>query len=115
MSVPAENVKQLTGMPSKLGLAQAYIRGRIFHRRRISTQEGQIWLTVLRMPARDEFSHPITVEVRSRGTLGQKDEDWSGVVEIAGFPRAFDSKPDPHTGEVTRVHTAQLQLNVVDS
>lgn len=109
----SENIKPLQTAP-KLQHAQAYVRGRIFSRRSVVTQDGKLWLTVLRTPARDQFSHPSTIELRSKTPLGAKDDDWDGIVEITGFPRSYDTKPDKETGEVGRVHTAEIRLNVVE-
>lgn len=110
---PAENVKPLPAVP-KLQHAQAYLRGRIFSRRKISTQDGPLWLTVIRTPARDQFSHPSTIEVRSKSPIGGRDDDWEGVVEISGFPRSYNTKPDEETGEIGRVHTAEIRLTVAE-
>jgi hypothetical protein len=112
MAEPATNVSTLT---AKLKPAQCYIAGLIAARRRLQTQSGVIWLTVIKLPAQDEFSHPGTVEVRSHNPIGDVNDKWSGVVAVSGFPRSYNTKPDPETGEVKSVKTAQVQLDVVES
>jgi len=97
----------------KLGACQAYLVGRIAARRRMKTADGSYWMTVLKIPAADSFSHPGTVELMSDQSIGSPGEDWSGVVQLTGYPRSYDSRPDPQTGEIVRVHTADNRLRVV--
>lgn len=97
----------------KLSQGQAYLVGRVAARRRMKSAEGSYWMTVLKMPALDQYSHPSTVEVMSDQAIGSPGEDWAGVVQLSGYPRSYDGKPDPQTGEIARVHTADNRLRVI--
>lgn len=112
MSAAAEKVSP---MLPKLQMGQAYLSGLIAGRRRVTTSSGAVWLTVVRLPAADEFSHPATVEVRSKSSIGDVDERWQGIVSVNGFPRQYNSKPDPETGEIKLIRTAEVRLDVVES
>lgn len=95
-------------------MGQVYLEGRIAFRRRMRGQEGPYFLSVLKIPAQDQFSHPGTVEVLSHDSLGQPGDDWKGICEVTGYPRSYDSKPDKESGEVTRIHTAEVRLRVLE-
>ena len=112
MSDPQSNVAPMT---AKLKMSQAILSGLIFARRRINGQNGTIWLTVIRLPSQDEFSNPATVEVRSHSPLGEINDKWSGVITIGGFGRSYNTKPDPETGEIKSVKTAQVTLDVIEA
>lgn len=107
--------EKVTPMVPKLQMGQALLSGLISNRRRINGQSGTTWLTVLKLPAVDEFSHPATVEVRSESPVGEIGEKWSGVVRVNGFPRSYNTKPDEETGEIKSVKTAQITLDVVEA
>lgn len=92
---------------------QAYISGRIVSARKINTQNGPLFLTVLKLAAPDPFSHPATIELRSSGKLGAIAEDWTGVVRIGGMPNNFTTT-DKETGEDTPVRSARNELTVVE-
>jgi hypothetical protein len=94
--------------------AQSFLKGRISNKRRMSSADGVYWLTVLKLPARDSFSHPGTVEVMSRSALGDVGSDWEGIVEVTGYPRSYNSKPDPETGEIRRIVSADIRLRVIE-
>lgn len=100
-----------TSTPPVLGVA--LIAGRIVGQRAIKTQEGRLFLTLLKLAAPDEFTSPQTIEVRSREALGDKDTTWRGRVSIGGFGRSYDGKADPETGEIRSVRTAENRLTVV--
>jgi hypothetical protein len=110
----AENVKPIASQKVSPPVGQSFLKGRIANRRRINGSEGTYWLSVVRLPAKDEFSHPGTVEVMSRSPVGEVGDDWSGTVEITGYPRSFNSKPDPETGEIRRINSADIRLRVIE-
>lgn len=89
-------------------LGQARIAGRIDAVRSKSTQQGKMFLTLLKLPAADAYSSPSTVEVRSGERLGGNGEEISILVRIGGYPRSY--KPD---GEDTPVRTAENSLQFV--
>lgn len=109
-----QTTQQLNKPAPKLSAGQAYISGRIAYRRRLKTMDGAYWMTVLKTPAPDSFSHPGTIEVMSNNFIGAPGEDWSGIVQVFGYPRSYEGKPDPQTGEIGRIHTADNCLRVVE-
>lgn len=111
MSDPQQNV---TPMPSKFKMGQVFLNGLIASRRRINGQSGTIWLTVVKLPAADEFSHPATIELRSHSPLGDPETKWSGIAQVTGFPTSFDSKPDEN-GEIKQIKSARVSLDVVEA
>lgn len=111
MSEPAT----VAAMPQgrKLQANQGFITGRIFSRRRINTQQGHLYLTVLKLPAPDQYSHPATVELRSTFQLGDVDSDWSGPVQLGGMPNSYDQQ-DKETGDRTRIISARNEYTVIE-
>jgi hypothetical protein len=91
----------------------ALIRGRISARRRITTKDGALFITIVRLPAPDEYTSPQTVELRSRQAVGAPGEDWEGHVRIGGFARSYQAA-DPETGDKRTVATADNTLSVVE-
>jgi hypothetical protein len=108
-------VTKLTNSEKAPSIGLCLLNGRISNRRKQNTQDGTFWLTVLKLPAKDSFSHPGTVEVISHEPIGAIGDDWRGQVEITGYPRTFNTKPDPETGEIKRVSTADNRLRVVEA
>lgn len=102
-------------VPASAGVqqAQAIVNGKIISKSRaISTQQGRKFLTVLALPAEDEFSAPSVIELRSDESLGLVGEVFRGRVRIGGYRRSFD-QTDPHTGDKHRVQSAQVVLDVI--
>ena len=95
-----------------LPLLQALVAGRIVSRRRIATQDGAKFLTILKLAAPDEFSSPQTIEVKSSEQLGEVGDVARCKVRIGGYGRTYDRK-DEDTGEVRKVQTANITLEVV--
>lgn len=94
---------------------QAYVKGLISNRRRMTGSEGVYWMSIIKMPARDVYAHPSTIEVTSKQPLGDVGQEWIGIVELAGYPRTYNSKPDPETGEIKKINSADNRLRVVES
>lgn len=113
MTTATAPVAQLPTNLPKLGMAQTYLQGRIAYARTTKTENGRLFLTILKIPAADQYSHPATVEVSSDHKLGEVNDDWKGVCQVTGYPRTYDSKPDPETGEVKTVRTATISLRMV--
>lgn len=107
-------VQQLSPEAGKAApaLGQCLLSGRIASRRRVSTQNGVLFLTVIKLPAPDEFSNPQTVELRSEGPLGEPGETWRGKVQVGGYGRSY-AVDDEVTGRKVTVQTANVTLTVV--
>lgn len=112
MSNPAA-VAPLPATSSAPRFGLSVLQGRIVGARRLSTQNGTLWLTLLKLPAPDEYTAPATVEVRSGSKLGELRTDWQGRVRIGGYGRSFEQK-DRETGEVSTVQTAEVRLTVIE-
>lgn len=93
-----------------LPMFQAAVRGRVANVRQQTFQGiGKVFLTVLRLPAVDEFSYPATIEVRSERSIGKKDDEVEGAVVIGGYSDSWE-RTDKQTGEVEVIPTARINL-----
>lgn len=91
----------------------AFLTGRIAARRAINTRDGRQFITIVKLPAPDEYTSPQTVELRSRIPLGEFGDTFSGKVRIGGYGRSYQAT-DPETGEKRTVQTADNSLTVVE-
>lgn len=82
---------------------QAILQGKITGKRKIKTQEGTLHLTLLKLAAKDEFSHPSTVELRSYDPLGEIDETITAKVQLGGMPNNYESKSTDEDGNERKV------------
>jgi len=87
------------------------LSGRITHARKINTQRGQMHLTVVKLPAADEFSSPGVVELRSEAPIGRPGDDWAGTVRVSGYGRSYEQTDQ--LGDKYKVATAQITLDVL--
>lgn len=111
------DTQAVTTLPTKLpslGVAQCFINGKIAYSRSQKTEHGRIHLTIMKLAAVDEFSHPSTIEISSENKLGEVDDTWKGVCNVTGYPRSFNAKPDPETGEIKTIRTATISLRAVE-
>lgn len=92
---------------------QAAIRGMISSVRQQTIAGGKYFLTCMRLPAADEYSHPATIEVRSEKPIGKKGDEVDGVVNVGGYPDSWE-RTDKHTGEVESIATARIVLQWVE-
>lgn len=104
---------QASAPAASTSLGLAVLKGRITKSRRISTQQGPLVLTIVRLPSPDEYTSPQTVELRSVAKLGDNGEEWQGRVRIGGYGRSYN-QTDTETGEKTPVATADITLTVVE-
>lgn len=67
----------------------------------------------LRCPAKDEYSTPSVVQIKSETKLGEKGEEIKQLCELSGYRgRSFDIE-DGKTGEVTTVSPVRLMLQAI--
>lgn len=99
------------GTPSQLG--RVLLRGRIAGARSVSGRDGQLWLTLVTLPAPDEFTRPAIVEIQSRQRIGKLGDDFHGAVIVGGYGNNYESK-DRDTGEVISVRSARVTLTLAD-
>ena len=76
----------------KLSLNQAFIQGKIVSKRKINTQSGPLYLTLLKLAAADSYSHPSTIELRSDDNLGDVEETITVKVQLGGMPNNYETK-----------------------
>lgn len=90
------------------------LRGRVKAVRRSRGQRAG-FLTLLVMPARDEFSSPATVEVFSPERLAEPDAMWQGWCEVGGYRRTYKTEQTDRDGEMrtVTVETADITLTAV--
>lgn len=94
-------------------LGVVHIAGRITHRRRYKTREGQpAYSFILKTPAPDAFTSPGTLEVHSSMVLGEVGEDVEVTCRLSGYGRSY-TVTDPDTGDKHPRQTADLRLTVI--
>lgn len=69
--------------------------------------------TLVKTPAPDAYSHPSTLELRSKARIGQIGEEIAVACRLSGVPRKFN-RTDKSSGEVIAVKTADMYLHVVE-
>lgn len=84
--------------------------GKISRRRR--NDKGSHF-TLVTMPAPDAYSHPQTVEISSRRSLGAVGDEVSVSCHLGGAVRSYDGKDDD--GQPARVFTADNRLYAVEA
>jgi len=94
---------------------QAFMQGKIAGKRRIKTQEGVLHLTLVRLAAKDEFSHPSTVELRSYDSLGELEDTITVKVQLGGMPNNYESKSTDEDGneKKVQVRSARNEYTVI--
>ncbi len=110
MNAAVQQIAQTGNQPAS---AVTFIAGRIAAKRRISTQNGPLHLTLVTMPAADEYSSPSTVEVRSKAAIGETGETVRLKCRVGGRARSYKGT-DPETGEVRPVRTAEITLELIE-
>jgi hypothetical protein len=107
-------VQQIATQPGNQPVAAiTFIAGRIAAKRRISTQAGPLVLTLVTMPAADEYSSPSTVEIRSKAAFGESGETVRVKCRVGGRARSYKGT-DPETGEIRPVRTAEITLELIE-
>jgi hypothetical protein len=86
------------------------VRGKIVRSRRY---DGAV-LTAIVTPAKDEWSKPQTVQVRSKRKLGEVEEVVVVDCELGGYERKQYEVHDKDSGEVTRIKPVEHTLDAVE-
>lgn len=91
------------------GVAPCEVRivGKITRKRR---HERQYYTTVI-MPAKDEYSRPSTVEIRSSAPLGELDDRIDVRCELGGYEGKSYRVTDRETGEARQVFPVNMYLD----
>lgn len=93
----------------QLPLMQTRIAGKIQHVRRANS----LFYTIVVSPAKDEYSHPARVELRSKERLGQEDDVVNVMTQLSGTVREFTYR-DKNTGEQRTGFDAKHYLEVIE-
>jgi hypothetical protein len=92
---------------------QAAIKGMVANVRQQAIGGNKVFLTLIRLPAADEYSHPATIEVRSERPIGKKGEEVEGALMVGGYPDSWE-RTDRQTGEVETIPTARIVLQWIE-
>lgn len=103
MNAPLATVK-----PAQANMI-VHVAGRI----ESSSKYSDSFTTLVKTPSPDAYSHPSTIELRSKARLGQIGDEISAACRLSGVPRKFN-RTDKATGEITPVKTADMYLHVVE-
>jgi hypothetical protein len=94
------------------GTLQVTVSGKLLEQR----HSGASFYSLVISPAVDQWSQPMPFEIRSNQPLGQRGQVVTVPCELTGYHRpAYDSKPDPQTGEVRRIKPIGMALDALDS
>lgn len=80
---------------------------------RVRRYEKNIY-TVIICPARDEYSRPAVVEVRSNARFSEPEEKVSVLCELGGYEGKSYSVTDRETGERKNLVPVHLHLTLVE-
>jgi hypothetical protein len=114
MSQAAANVAPLAPVAgAQVPNGIAFITGRVERSTRRTGKDGTYFLTLIKMPAPDEFSSPSTVEVSSQQQVGARGDSVRVKVRVFGFPRSYSTKPNRDNPDGELVYTADNRLEVI--
>ena len=86
------------------------IKGKIDARRR----HDKTTYTRIVTPAPDPYSRPQTIEVRSKGALGQVGDEVIVQAQLGGYTRKPFRSTDKDTGETMMVTPVDLTLDAIE-
>lgn len=95
--------------PSKTAFNTATISGRILE----AMKRDQTWYTLVTTPAPDAYSHPQTLEIRSKQKIGSAGEDCQVGVMVGGFRRK-QQYADKETGELKESSFTRVMLDAIE-
>lgn len=101
--IQAQQVRALSPM-------QVMVVGRVTKVRR---HDGKTY-TKLVVPAKDAYSRPSQVEVRSKQRLGEVGEDVRVLAEVGGYGRKPYKVTDRDTGEMRTVEPVEHTLDAIE-
>lgn len=95
---------------AKSDVLNVVISGKLVDQRK---HDGTFYSTLV-APAPDAYSSPMPFEVRSRKTLGSRDQVVSVPCRLGGFFRRTFDTTDRNTGEVRRVKPVIMTLDALE-
>lgn len=90
---------------------QVWVEGKLISARK---HENKIYSNVL-IPARDQWSNPGIVEIRSNAPIGAKDDAVGFLCLLGGFRRKSFTATDRRTGDITKVTPVDNTLDLIES
>lgn len=87
----------------------ARIAGRVVGVRRVTVDGTATFRTLMKLPSRDAYSSPATVEIRSGERFGKVGDEVALEAEVSGYPRSYSPKGGE---EGDRVQTAEVVLTL---
>ncbi len=104
-AVPVSSISQSKSIPMEV-----IVKGKIDARRRYESSTYTRMIT----PAADAYSRPATVEIRSKGKLGEVGEEVSVVCKLGGYSRKPYRVTDKDTGETSMVIPVDMTLDAIE-
>lgn len=89
---------------------EVLVKGKVAARRR----HESTWYTRIVTPAPDPYSRPNTVEVRSKGKLGEVGDETAITCKVGGYTRKPFKLTDRETGEITTVTPVDITLEAIE-
>lgn len=86
----------------------------IFGRVQDVRRHKDVTYTRIVCPAEDAYSRPQVVELRSKRTIGRRDEEIEVTAKLGGYTRAPFRSTDKETGEVSSVIPVDLTLDAIE-
>lgn len=77
----------------------------------IRKYDGRVF-TRLVLPAADSYSKPAMVEIESKQTLAQLEEEWRGQCVVGGYANDYDIRGED--GDKRKVRSARITLKAVE-
>lgn len=105
----AEQSKVVT-QARALGPMQVMVVGRV---QKVRRHDGKTYTRIV-VPAKDAYSRPSQVEVRSKQRLGEAGEDVRVLAEVGGYGRKPYQVTDRDTGERRTVEPVEITLDAVE-
>lgn len=105
MSTPVPTATQSVMKPM-----QVLVFGKIEN---VRSYEKHIYTTVI-CPAPDAYSSPSVVQIRSKGRIGQREDEIKQLCKVGGFRRKPFKMTDKETGEVSTVVPVDMTLEAIE-
>lgn len=107
MSATAEKVAAIGAQQKPL---QTLIVGKIVRVRR----HEQFFYTTVICPAKDAYSRPSILEIRSKARFGERDEETKVMAEAGGYEGKAYSVTDRETGERKQLIPVNMFFDLVE-
>lgn len=110
MNAPVTNLQPAAPLARTITAMQVIVKGRV----QGSRLHNGTRYTQIMTPAKDSYSRPQVIEVRSKRALGMKDEEVVITAELGGYTRKAFISIDKETGERLSVTPVDMTLDAVE-